>query len=85
MNTHWTHQPVARQLLSRPSILPVWIAVLLLSASSALAQTTLLSETFEGSFPADNGWSVGDANSSGTAAYWEHVNKLVENSLSGSS
>jgi hypothetical protein len=34
---------------------------------------TLLSEGFEGSFPADNGWSVSDANSAGTAAYWNDV------------
>jgi clostripain len=39
----------------------------------SLLSVTLLSEGFEGSFPSDNGWSVGDANSSGTAAYWDDV------------
>ena len=35
------------------------------------AQTTILSEGFEGDFP--GAWSVGDANSSGTPAYWDDV------------
>ena len=40
----------------------------------AAAQTTILSEGFEGNFPADNGWSVVDSNASGTTAYWDDVN-----------
>ena len=40
---------------------------------TALADT-LLFEGFEGSFPADNGWTVGDANASGTNAWWKDVN-----------
>ena len=39
----------------------------------ALMTVTLLSEGFEGSFPSDNGWSVGDSNSNGTTAYWDDV------------
>lgn len=35
--------------------------------------TTILTETFEGAFPEDNGWSVGDSNASGTDAYWNDV------------
>jgi len=34
------------------------------------AQTTILSEDFEGNFPSDNGWTVGDSNASGTPSYW---------------
>ena len=42
---------------------------------SALAQTIRLSEGFEGAFPGDNGWLVGDANSNGLVnAFWEDVN-----------
>src|SRR6266404_4019137 len=35
---------------------------------SGAAQTTILTEGFEGAFPGS--WSVGDANPTGTAAYW---------------
>jgi hypothetical protein len=50
-----------------------WLASVLfaLSLLPATAQTTILNEDFEGSFPSDNGWSVGDSNGSGTAAYWD--------------
>ena len=34
---------------------------------------TLLFEGFEGNFPLDNGWSVGDSNSAGTSAFWNDV------------
>jgi len=40
----------------------------------SLLSVTLLSENFEGAFPSGNGWSVGDANSAGTSAYWDDVN-----------
>jgi hypothetical protein len=40
---------------------------------SVRAQNSLLFEGFEGNFPADNGWSVGDANASGTPAFWDDV------------
>jgi hypothetical protein len=42
--------------------------------AAVLAQVTIFSEDFEGSFPSLNGWSVGDSNSSGTIAYWDDVN-----------
>ena len=47
--------------------------LLLVPSRSALGQVTILSETFEGNFPADNGWAVGDANLAGTPAYWDDV------------
>ncbi|HKS37530.1 MAG TPA: hypothetical protein VJW76_10100, partial [Verrucomicrobiae bacterium] len=37
----------------------------------AVAQTTVLFEGFEGTFP--GAWSVGDSNPSGVAAYWDDV------------
>jgi len=45
---------------------------------------TVLSEGFEGSFPGS--WSVGDANSSGTPAYWDDVDSAFggEGTHSGS-
>ena len=44
-------------------------------AQTAFAQTTVFSEGFEGAFPQDNGWSVGDANATGGATvFWEDVN-----------
>lgn len=39
-----------------------------------LLLTTILSETFEDSFPSTNSWRVGDSNSAGTTAYWDDVN-----------
>jgi hypothetical protein len=58
--------------------LPLFIALLtflLLLAPARLAQgqITILSETFEGIFPEDNGWTVGDGNLAGTPAYWDDV------------
>jgi hypothetical protein len=38
------------------------------------AQTTILSEGFEGAFPGS--WSVGDSNPSGTTAYWGKVDYI---------
>jgi hypothetical protein len=47
--------------------------MLLALAQLLRAQTTLLFEGFEGQFPADNAWSVGDANPAGFYAYWDDV------------
>src|SRR6266487_5781463 len=42
---------------------------------SAPSQTILLFEGFEGNFPSDNGWAVGDANADGLVnPYWDDVN-----------
>ena len=43
-------------------------------ARLAQAQVVVLQETFEGAFPEDNGWVVGDANPDGLPAYWDDVN-----------
>ena len=51
----------------------VCIVFLIAYCTISEAATVVLSETFEGSFPADNGWSVGDGNTSGTTAYWDDV------------
>lgn len=48
----------------------LWLAL----AGSLPGQTILLSETFEGNFPLDNAWSVGDANTTNGLAYWDDVN-----------
>ena len=47
-------------------------------------RTTIFSEGFEGAFPGS--WAVGDADSSGTPAYWDKVNSTFgnEGTLSGS-
>ena len=49
-------------------------AGLLAVQSVAPAQTTIFTEDFEGAFPGYNEWSVGDANTNGTTAYWDDVN-----------
>ena len=49
-------------------------ALWLVAQGSLPAQTTLLFEGFEGNFPADNGWSVGDTNPASGLAYWDDVN-----------
>jgi hypothetical protein len=46
---------------------------LLLSARLSPGAVTVLYEGFEGSFPSDNGWSVRDANATGTPAFWDDV------------
>src|SRR6266567_1920063 len=46
-------------------------SLLWLASVNARAQTTILLETFEGAFPGS--WSVGDANASGTTAYWRDL------------
>jgi len=55
-----------------------WLAlgVLILGLGQVLqAQVTVFSEGFEGAFPEDNGWTVGDANAaSGAGVFWEDVN-----------
>ena len=70
-------QSALRQSLFRSTMNVRGIAIaaltLALATISSFAQTTILSETFEGSFPSANAWSVGDANASGTTAYWDDV------------
>lgn len=51
------------------SVLILFIAVLVTTATTVLGQTIILSEDFQGAFPGS--WSVGDSNSSGTSAYWK--------------
>ncbi len=42
--------------------------------AQALPPTTvILSETFEGRFPEDNGWAVGNSHPMGATAYWDDV------------
>lgn len=57
--------------LARALLGAVITFLLFLLGAGASAQTTVLSEGFEGSFPGT--WSVGDANSTGTSAYWGKV------------
>lgn len=60
--------------MNKPILSTIMFAVIFAfwgSVGTLKAQTTILSEGFEGNFPSDNGWSVGDANSSGTPAYWD--------------
>ena len=59
-----------RSLLGRiPRI--IVLCFLLTWTGLAGAQTTILTEGFEGAFPGS--WSVGDSNPSGTTAYWDDV------------
>lgn len=68
------------------SILALCSLVFISTGTTGQGATTLLSETFEGSFPAANGWSVGDSNTSGTLAYWDDVDSAFggEGTHSGS-
>ena len=43
-------------------------------AGGARAQTTVLSEGFEGAFPSVNGWSIGDGVTNAGLVYWNDVN-----------
>src|SRR6266700_4490992 len=47
------------------------LALALAWTPDARSQTTLLFEGFEGNFPVDNGWSVGDLNATSGTAYWD--------------
>ena len=55
------------------SVLKWWVAVWLGWGGLAMAQTYLLNEGFGTSFPAGNGWTVGDGNASAGLAYWASV------------
>jgi hypothetical protein len=48
------------------------VVLLLVSALTLRAQTTILFEGFEGAFPGS--WSVGDTNAAGGTNYWKDVN-----------
>ncbi len=48
-----------------------------MTITASAATVTVLNETFEGTFPSGNGWSVGDANSTGTPAYWGKVSSVI--------
>lgn len=58
---------------SRATLAVLVIIGLCLGLTRTAQADTLLFEGFEGSFPADNGWAVGDANATGTPAYWDDV------------
>src|SRR2546421_10318072 len=58
---------IARPFSARQQLFAAILLALTL-AIRAEAQTTILSEGFEGAFPGS--WSVADANPSGTTAYW---------------
>ena len=73
MNTYRPQSLAASPARFQPALLPVWLAVLLVSTTCAFAQTTILSEGFEGAFPGE-AWLVGDANVTGTYATWNDVN-----------
>src|SRR5262249_41877785 len=53
----------------RQFFLIVFLVLTLGSRWCAFAQTNILTEGFEGAFPAT--WSTGDANTNGTPAYWK--------------
>src|SRR5438270_8564870 len=53
--------------------LVLWLG-LLAPSPRALGQTIILSEDFEGAFPADNRWGLADLNPSGARAFWARVN-----------
>jgi hypothetical protein len=62
-----------RIFMKNSKLLSLIALVTLAGASNVAAQTTILSEGFEGYFPQDNNWTVGDDNPSGTTAYWDDV------------
>jgi len=57
----------------RAALAVLAIIALCLSLTRPAQADTLLFEGFEGSFPFDNGWTVGDSNATGTPAYWDDV------------
>ena len=68
-------RPGSEPLRACRGLLGAWLAAAaLLLTSPVHAQTVLLSETFEPSFPAFNGWTVGDSNATSGLVYWDDVN-----------
>lgn len=65
--------PPRRQIAVRcaASVL-LGLALLALPPTGPCAETTILSEDFEGVFPS-GGWTVGDLNTNGVVAYWDDV------------
>jgi len=53
------------------------VPVVLSTPQDANSQATILTEDFESAFPEARGWTVGDANPSGTTAYWNDVDLRV--------
>jgi hypothetical protein len=52
------------------------VVTMLLTGERASGQTLIFRETFEGNFPQDGGWSVGDQNPDGDPAFWDDVSLL---------
>jgi 3',5'-cyclic AMP phosphodiesterase CpdA len=62
-----------------PSTVAVLVVLTMLQASvGGAAQTNLIfRENFEGNFPQDGRWTVGDQNDEGDPAFWDDVNLLA--------
>src|SRR6266516_183151 len=60
---------------ARPGCGGLWLGLALALAwtTDARSQTNLLFEGFEGNFPVDNAWIVGDLNPASGTAYWDDV------------
>ena len=59
------------------AVLAIFALCLGFLRTAQAATVTNLFEGFEGSFPSDNGWTVGDANATGTNAWWDDVNNTI--------
>lgn len=74
MNTHPKNFPACHSSdRNRAALAILILTVLGLGWWCNARADTLLFEGFEGNFPLDNGWSVGDSNSAGTSAFWDDV------------
>ena len=74
MNTNPKNFSACRSSESGRAALAILILVVLcLGGGRSARADTLLFEGFEGNFPTDHGWSVGDSNPAGTSAFWDDV------------
>lgn len=60
------------------SFLFLLFLVIFIQATYAESKVTILSETFDGAFPQDNSWSVGDSNPSNGLDYWDETSYRVQ-------
>jgi len=72
------HSPRNTELHGRLAIAALLVLTMLLTGWRASASQTniIFREDFEGNFPQDGGWIVGDLNDEGDPAFWDDVNLL---------
>jgi hypothetical protein len=74
MHTSKAHPNFTSRRLLPATVAALVVLIMFLTGGRAAAQTNVLfREDFEGNFPQDGGWNVGDQNDEGDPAFWDDV------------